>query len=558
MTTRAEFFWEFYNEQNGKGIDTDGFGPQCVSLIKWFLKKLGDPNWRRPIGGDGFAHQIAYRFYELGYDEYFDWITGDAEIGDVLVYKVTNETPYSHVSFFLGDLPNGTQHYSWGQNQGAPGMVANTITLSNYGLIAVLRPKGFSDSEGAAAPKINDSGFSDVPESAWYYPAVKWGHDSGMVKGVGQSTEFRPNDVSTRADAILVMYRLKGEPKVAATNSFSDTKGHYAEAAIDWAVSKSITKGSGDTFEPDRAITRAEAISFIYRLAGEPEVAADTVNVFEDVNDKDWFYDAARWAVSNGYATAKTNFYPHNACTRAELITFLYRRCTDPNTAKKPEAAAPEISSFPITKFPAYGCDISYWNSDIDLTTIDHDFIIIRAGYSDAEDPLFMQNVRKCEALGIPWFAYWYSYAINKPMLDDEITTCLNTLSKTKGCLGVFFDMEDADGWKKRNDPAHWTTPNAATIKPLCTQFCEAISKAGYNVGIYTATSWLGYIDRSWPTWIANWGRNSGSVESDQSQEFALHQYTDTPLDRNIMYRPVFETEEDPQPTKCNCDCCEH
>lgn len=134
-------FEQFYNAQNGKGVDTDGFSYQCVSLFKWWLKYLGDPNWKRALGGDGYAHQIYYRFHENGYDQWFDLIWDDAQIGDVLVYGKTSSTPYSHVSFFMGDLPNGTQHYSWGQNQKVGDMRACTIPLPNSAIIAVLRPK---------------------------------------------------------------------------------------------------------------------------------------------------------------------------------------------------------------------------------------------------------------------------------------------------------------------------------------------------------------------------------------------------------------------------------
>ena len=133
----------FYATYNGRKIDTDGVPAnqpyQCVDGFKEYLRWLGDPNYARAIGGDGYAHQIAYRFKENGYDKYFDSVGWPARLGDILVYGVTKETPYSHVSFFAGDAGNG-RHYSWGQNQGSDPSFC-TISLSNSGVIAILRPK---------------------------------------------------------------------------------------------------------------------------------------------------------------------------------------------------------------------------------------------------------------------------------------------------------------------------------------------------------------------------------------------------------------------------------
>ena len=141
--TIEEFIGDFYNKYNGKAVDTDGLGAQCVSLFKKYCEALGDPNWKRALGGDGYAWQIAKRFHANGYDKYFDLVGEPAKLGDVLVYAQTPETPLTHVSFFAGYAGNG-KHYSWGQNQGGPNGASNTIPLSNGGVMAILRPKGFN------------------------------------------------------------------------------------------------------------------------------------------------------------------------------------------------------------------------------------------------------------------------------------------------------------------------------------------------------------------------------------------------------------------------------
>lgn len=219
-------FEQFYNEQNGKGIDTDGYGYQCVSLFKWWLKKLGDPNWKRALGGSGYAKEIYYRFYELGYDKYFDLVWDDAKVGDVLVYGETNETPYSHVSFFMGDLPNGKQHYSWGQNQSSD-MKACTITLSNSGLIAVLRAKNqTATGTTTQKPTVTQTvaGFEDVDANAYYANAVVWAKEAGIIKGKTDSI-FDPDSPCTRGEIVLMLQRydnyLNGVRETTKTNTLT-------------------------------------------------------------------------------------------------------------------------------------------------------------------------------------------------------------------------------------------------------------------------------------------------------------------------------------------------
>lgn len=337
MTKIEEFFWNFYYTWNGNPIDTDGFGAQCVSLFKKYLEKLGDPQWRRPLMGDGYAHQIAYLFHENHYDEYFDWVTGDAQIGDVLVYKVyPGATPYSHVSFFLGDA-DPYNHYSWGQNQGTWNMASNTIILPNAALLAVLRPKGFNEPE---KPQVNESGFSDVPMDAYFAHSIKWAHDLGLI--TGSDSKYRPLDKITRADALVPFYRMKGSPKISQVNPFVDIAAEdYFYPAVMWATQTGITTGTGQRFRPKDHATRAEIVTFLYRLCGSPDIDAIEREKcpncgafmsirdlpFKDVKETDYFFEPICWAYHEGIVTGKTRdqFDPYGYCSRADYAVMLDR-----------------------------------------------------------------------------------------------------------------------------------------------------------------------------------------------------------------------------------------
>lgn len=185
-----------------------------------------------------------------------------------------------------------------------------------------------------------------------------------------------------------------------------------------------------------------------------------------------------------------------------------------------------------------YGIDISKHNGNINLEPYKGQFVIIRVGYGHFHlDEKFERNVAECKRLGIPFGVYHYSYALNEAEAEAEARGVLNAISKYKNDIkvGVWFDMEDADGYKKK----HGFKFSNSTIAPICFKFCEMIENAGYYSGIYTSSSWLDYVkglnDR-FDKWVANWGKNDGSQHTNTSQYGTIQQYTSKPLDKNIMY----------------------
>lgn len=188
-----------------------------------------------------------------------------------------------------------------------------------------------------------------------------------------------------------------------------------------------------------------------------------------------------------------------------------------------------------------YGIDISEHNGHINLSKYKGQFVIIRDGYGHfQEDKLFKRNVAECKRLGIPFGVYHYSYALNATEALSEALSVIKLLAQYKKDIkvGVWFDMEDEDNWKRKRG---WKV-NKQTIEPICYAFCKAVEDAGYYSGIYTAKSWLGYLGRSnkrFDKWVASWGSDNGKLQTNTSKYGTLHQFTSKPLDRNIMYADI-------------------
>ena len=194
---------------------------------------------------------------------------------------------------------------------------------------------------------------------------------------------------------------------------------------------------------------------------------------------------------------------------------------------------------------PLNGIDISEHNGQIDLKRQKVDFVMIRAGWSDQKDYLFDRNVKECQKLGIPFGVYWYSYALTPDAVKEEAVKCLNVISGLDIKVGVWFDMEDADHWKKNNG---WDM-SKHNISNICNTFCSMIEAHGYYAGIYASYSWLTgsgqVIDcPKYDKWVAHYGlNNDGERHGDYSNLGSIHQYTSRPLDKDYMYGDISRYE---------------
>ena len=173
----------------------------------------------------------------------------------------------------------------------------------------------------------SDMSFTDVADKAYYRDAVEWAVENGITKGT-TATTFSPNATCTRAQAVTFLWRAAGSPEPkTSTMPFTDVNaGSYYYDAVLWAVENGITKGTSDTtFSPNMTCSRAQIVAFLWRSEKSP--AAGTANPFADVKSTAYYADAVLWAVENDITkgTTNTTFSPDADCTRAQIVTFLWR-----------------------------------------------------------------------------------------------------------------------------------------------------------------------------------------------------------------------------------------
>ena len=168
--------------------------------------------------------------------------------------------------------------------------------------------------------------FTDVHAEDYYYDAVLWAAQKGITGGMSD-TLFAPNQPCTRAQIVTFLWRAAGSPEPKALSSFADVPADaYYAKAVAWAVENGITEGTSDTtFAPGTICTRAQGAALLYRAAGSPTVSGSAA--FTDVPADAYYADAAAWAEQKGITDGIGNglFGPHNNCTRAQIVTFLYR-----------------------------------------------------------------------------------------------------------------------------------------------------------------------------------------------------------------------------------------
>ena len=169
--------------------------------------------------------------------------------------------------------------------------------------------------------------FVDVATGSYYEDAVDWAVENGITKGT-DDTHFSPDGICTRAQAVTFLWRAAGSPKPETrTMPFTDVPaGSYYYDAVLWAVENDITKGTSDTtFSPNMTCTRAQIVAFLWRSEKSP--AAGTANPFADVNSTAYYADAVLWAAKEDITkgTTNTTFSPNADCTRAQIVTFLWR-----------------------------------------------------------------------------------------------------------------------------------------------------------------------------------------------------------------------------------------
>lgn len=199
------------------------------------------------------------------------------------------------------------------------------LTDKGDGKYSFTMPSGKVDIDATFKKLVETSPFDDVSTNAYYYEAVKWAAENNITGGIGNGL-FGPELTCSRGQIVTFLWRAAGSPEPKALSTFTDVAADaYYAKAVAWAVENGVTNGtSATTFSPDDSCTRGQAVTFLWRALGQ--LTGDTAS-FSDVPADSYFAQAVAWAAQSGVTTGVGNnlFAPSGDCTRAQIVTFLWR-----------------------------------------------------------------------------------------------------------------------------------------------------------------------------------------------------------------------------------------
>ena len=260
-------------------------------------------------------------------DDYYNPDTEDKNIAEIIIAKQRNG-PIGTSSITNGN----NQNYTITANNGYK--IADVLVdgksigaVASYKFVKVQTAHTIEARFATAPMKDPDTGFSDIAKSDYFYDAVKWAVGSKVTSGLTETT-FGPRETCTRAQTVTFLWRAAGSPQTnSVDNPFTDVKrSDYYYQAVLWAVANNVTNGvSATSFDPNVTVQRDQVVTFLWRASGKPAAKADLA--FSDLADGAFYADAVQWAVAHGITTgtSSTTFAPADGCTRAQIVTFLYR-----------------------------------------------------------------------------------------------------------------------------------------------------------------------------------------------------------------------------------------
>lgn len=536
---------EFYNYAINKVFNNKGqimninyvqsvepFGGQCVSLIQGLMAwggKLCIPR--------GNARDWWFNRDSNGVLSYFDVVTGAPQNGDVGV-SVGGDARYGHIFIYwegralsqnvLGNpkamlWPLNYQGAIWGYLR--PKFYTNAST---YDASQLIKENGMATFENDIAIVIH----RDTPTGASYGTFVKGEKQVYTEKWIGNGHRW------------ISWIHTNG------VRCFAAVSGSESYGVEPWA-----TIGAPET--KDIELTQEDGIATFIVDGVHKHYDNPSGEIFGQCNTDDEirYY----WkCVTNGhrYVVGKEGdrkFFVAVSATEDRSQMWAKFRAPDTNTKEDTKEPSTEPSKPPTTDYTknvkGYGIDISEHNSsDIDLSK--YDFVILRASYGEYTDKKFEYFADKCEQLKIPYGVYCYDYALDDSQARAEAEYVYNLIKDRNVQLGVWFDMEDADNYKKK---AGVLTKERCSFS--CKVFCDYMSAKGYYTGVYTSTSWLGtFVETTYPIWIANWGTNDGNIQSDQSGVGVIHQYAANPIDKDIIFHDIDFYKSNPKKDEPNTD----
>lgn len=326
---------EYYTCSRCGGVFKDEAGTQATTVEAETLKKLGH-DWSNKDGICAVCHTKCDRVHKPGttcsvchkYTSY-PYVPGaptypataPAAPNGTVTISPANASKGANVTVTV--KPNEGYELGSLAVKDASGDLLPLADLGN-GKYSFVMPDGKVSVE-AEFVKTAATSFADVPANAYFADAVKWAVDKGVTNGLSD-TMFGPYESCTRAQIVTFLWRAAGSPEPRTASSFTDVpaSAYYAKA-VAWAIENGITNGMTETtFAPDATCTRGQSVTFLYRALGKKVESSAT---FTDVKSDAFYADAVNWAVASDVTngTSNTTFSPNADCTRAEIVTFLYR-----------------------------------------------------------------------------------------------------------------------------------------------------------------------------------------------------------------------------------------
>ena len=249
--------------------------------------------------------------------------------GEWIICDKNGNPTTSDIASISRDPSTGKQKLSAGKRDGTT-YIKFLIDEDYYKNEHIYTGAAFSNSTIDSTPipvTTIQKNFHDVHTYDYFYEPVYWAVNNGITTGLN-STTFGPKEECTREQVATFLWRYAGKPAPQGKNPFRDVyAGHYAYDPIVWAAEQGIAKGvTPTTFGPKDEVTRAQFVTMLWRLAGQPQPKS-MKSPFKDVNANSWYGKAVLWAVENGITTGAGNgkFNPNGLCERAQVVTFLYR-----------------------------------------------------------------------------------------------------------------------------------------------------------------------------------------------------------------------------------------
>ncbi len=307
-------------------VNTSEVFVSYITISGLDFPEVGNTADREPEAADPNYYDCkSISWYEDGeYMDYEDTFKAGKEY-TVVMYVDTIRSGWDYTAKFAEDISASVDGFAVKESD--IDRLHDTTVVVTY-TFPVLEEEKVEETETDTPQETEKSMFVDVAKDEYYYDAVMWAAESGITGGTSANT-FSPNANCSRGQVVTFLHRMIGSPEPAAiTLNFADVaEDVYYYKSVKWAFGSEITGGTSETtFSPDDNCTRAQVVTFLWRTTGQPNPNGKD-NPFTDVKADSYYYDAVLWAVENGITggTSATTFSPDATCTRAQVVTFLYR-----------------------------------------------------------------------------------------------------------------------------------------------------------------------------------------------------------------------------------------